>query len=131
MGHEARVLVVEDDPDLLFLVADVLAGEGFHVRTARDGLAALADITDHGMPDLILLDIRMPRMDGLEFARELSRSHPVPAPLIVMTAAADPRPCATQVKAKAWLAKPFNIEDMITTVRRVLDSARDAAQPGA
>jgi CheY-like chemotaxis protein len=128
LAAPADILVVEDDVDLLPLVTDVLVDEGFHVRTAPDGLAALDSIAEHGMPDLILLDMRMPRMDGLEFVRELERRRVRIPPVVVMTAAVDTRRRAEQVHARAWLAKPFDTEHMIAVVRRVL-AARDESPP--
>jgi two-component system response regulator MprA len=120
MADPASILVVEDDVDLMQLVTDVLADEGFDVRTAPDGLAALDSIADRGLPDLILLDMRMPRMDGIEFVRELEARHADAPPVIVMTAAVDTRRRAEQVHARAWLAKPFDIQHMIALVRRIL-----------
>lgn len=125
MADPASILVVEDDEDLMQLVADVLADEGFAVRTAPDGLAALETIADAGLPDLILLDMRMPRMDGAEFVAELERHHAETPPVIVMTAAVDTRRRAEQVHARAWLAKPFEIQDMLALVRRILAARGD------
>lgn len=123
MTGEASVLVVEDDDDLRQLVADVLAGEGLSVRTASDGHEALAEIAERGMPGLILLDMRMPRMNGQEFAHAIEQQYPAHAPLIALTAAADPRAVAAQINAFDWLAKPFEIEQLIAAVHRALASA--------
>lgn len=125
MTDEASVLVVEDDEDLRQLVVEVLVGEGLSVRTASDGHEALAEIAEHGMPGLILLDMRMPRMNGQEFAHALERLYPVRAPLLVLTAAADARAIAARINALDWLPKPFEIEQLIAAVQR----AR-AAKPG-
>ena len=123
MTAPATILVVEDDDDLRNLLAVVLAGEGFSVRTAPDGHEALADIAAHGMPGLILLDMRMPRMSGPEFARALERQYPARAPVIAITAAADPREAAAQVNALDWLSKPFEVPQLLAAVARVLPGA--------
>lgn len=124
MTDNPSVLIVEDDEDLRQLIAGVLASEGLSVRTAANGHEALAEITRSGMPDLILLDIRMPRMNGPEFARALADQYVAHAPLLVMTAAADPRAIAAQLGAFGWLAKPFEIEHLIASVRRALQTPR-------
>jgi CheY-like chemotaxis protein len=124
---EASVLVVEDDEDLRHLVAEVLTGDGLTVRTAADGHAALAEIAVHGMPALILLDMRMPRMNGQEFASALVQQYPARARLIVLTAAADPRRIAEQVNAFDWLPKPFEVEQLLAAVHRALPSSTASA----
>ena len=112
------VLVVEDDQDLRELVSGVLEREGFGVWTASDGEAALDRMRHGATPGVILLDMRMPRMDGWAFARELRRRHGAAIPLVVMTAAANARARAAEVGAVGCLAKPFDIEDLIVVVRR-------------
>ena len=129
MGDPASILVVDDDVDLMLLIAELLADDGFRVRTASDGLEALARITDGGMPDLILLDLRMPRMDGEEFVRYLEQRYARLPPVIVMTAAVDTRRRAERLRARAWLAKPFDIEHMLALVHRVLVTRDDS--PGS
>lgn len=114
------ILVVEDNDDLRNLVAVVLASEGFSVRTAADGHEALEDIAAHGMPGLILLDMRMPRMSGPEFARAFEHQYPARAPVIAITAAADPRDVAARVNALEWLAKPFDVPQLLAAVHRAL-----------
>lgn len=111
------VLVVEDDPDLLSLVEMILKDAGYAVRTASDGRAALARIAE-GMPALILLDMRMPGMNGWEFAREFRARYDRGAPIVVVTAAENARARAEEIDADGWLAKPFDLEDVLAVARR-------------
>jgi CheY-like chemotaxis protein len=111
----ARILVVEDDDSIRDLVDLVLSSAGYEVLTAPDGAAALQVIgqTD---PDLVLLDMRMPIMDGWEFARQY-RARPEPhAPIVVLTAARDAAERAAEIHANGYLGKPFDVDDLLTMV---------------
>lgn len=111
----ARILVVDDDEDIVELLRFVLTDAGYAVVTATDGHQALAAVTQ-AMPDLILLDMKMPIMDGQQFAAELRRGHDDAAPIIVLTAAADARKRALEIGAIGWLAKPFELPDLLRAV---------------
>jgi CheY-like chemotaxis protein len=110
------VLVVDDDPFIVEALSELLRDEGYAVRTATNGLEALESLTDR-CPDVILLDLMMPVMDGWEFARERrSRDLCQAARLVVLTAAADPATKATEVGADAYLAKPYSAEQLLRVV---------------
>lgn len=129
----ARILVVDDEEDIIELVRFVLADAGYSVVTAGDGRQALAAVAAE-MPDLILLDMKMPIMDGKQFAAELRRRHDDAAPIIVLTAAADARKRALEVEAVGWLAKPFELPDLLRIVRAHLGeppSGRPVPAPGS
>jgi DNA-binding response OmpR family regulator len=111
------VLVVEDDADLVSLMELVLSEAGYRVRTAPEGGAALALVAEE-MPGLILLDMRMPGMNGWEFAREFRARHGRAAPIVVVTAAENARARAAEVGADGWLSKPFEIDDVLRMVAR-------------
>ena len=113
----ASILVVEDDPDLLALEEMILTDAGYPVRTASDGRAALARVADE-MPALVLLDMRMPGMNGWDFAREFRARHGRAAPIVVVTAAENARARAEEIGAEGWLAKPFEIEDVLRAAER-------------
>jgi DNA-binding response OmpR family regulator len=119
------VLVVEDDPDLVALLELILSEAGYRVRTAREGGAALARVAEE-MPRLILLDMRMPGMNGWEFAREFRARHGRAAPIVVVTAAENARARADEIGAEGWLAKPFAIDDVLAAAARHV-----GRQPGA
>ncbi len=115
-GAGRSILVVEDDPDLLALMEMILDGEGYRVRTAREGGEALVRVAEE-MPGLVFLDMRMPGMNGWEFAREFRSRHGAPCPIVVVTAAEDARRRAEEIAAQGWLAKPFEISDVLAAAR--------------
>lgn len=113
------VLVVEDDPDLLSLMELVLSQAGHRVRTAPEGAAALARVAEE-LPGLIFLDMRMPGMNGWEFAREFRARHGRACPIVVVTAAENARERAEEIGADGWLAKPFDLDDVLQVAERHL-----------
>ncbi len=119
------VLVVEDDLDLLGLVEMLLQDAGHRVRTAAHGLQAL-ERTAEEMPGLVLLDMRMPIMNGWEFAREFRARHGRACPIVVVTAAENAQLRAREVEADAWLAKPFDLDDVLRMVARFVAGPGDA-----
>lgn len=117
---ERPILIVDDDPAILATVAEFLDMEGYAVATAQNGAEAL-DCVEHAAPALVLLDMRMPVLDGWGFTRELrQRGHTVP--IVVMTAAQDTRRWAEEVGAAGYVAKPFDLIDLLTTVEGVYGS---------
>ena len=113
-GEGASVLVIEDDSGIGESLVELLEGEGYRVQWARDGLEGLQQL-HAGLPDLILLDLLMPRMDGFQF-RAAQKSDPTCAavPVIVLSAHAS----ADQVDAVAFVQKPFDIPQLLDTVQR-------------
>jgi len=118
----ARVLVVEDDPDLAALEADVLQESGHEVEIASNGREAL-DAVQRAAPDLIVLDMKMPVMGGREFAEEYRRREAKTAPIVVVTAADDAQRRAAEVGASAWIGKPFDPEVLVEKVASLLDGS--------
>jgi len=118
-----RVLVVDDNEDILSLLALILEGEGYRVETAADGREGL-EAVGRGMPDLILLDMKMPVMDGWEFAREYRAKYDRGgAPIVVLTAAADAKKYAGEIGAAAWIGKPFDLDALLDIVQRCTKKA--------
>ena len=113
------VLVVEDDLDLATLLEMILSDAGYAVRTAGDGAQALERVAD-AMPGLILLDMRMPVMNGWEFARTFAERHGRAAPIVVVTAAENARLRAEEIGANGWLEKPFDLDAVLAAVARHL-----------
>ncbi len=122
MTARGDVLVIEDDLDLVALLEMVLLDAGRPVRTATDGVAALERVAER-MPGLILLDMRMPRMNGWEFAREFRARHDRACPIVVVTAAENAAARAREIGADGWLAKPFDLDDVLRAVERHLGPA--------
>lgn len=117
-----RLLIVDDEPNLLRAVAAVLRGENFEVFTARNGKEALIFIAKN-LPDLIISDVRMPAMDGFTFARRL-RSAPRTAliPIIFLTAKdeTDDRVEGFRSGVDVYLTKPFEPDELIAVINNIL-----------
>ena len=123
--HPCHVLVVDDEPELRAVVALVLSDEGYQVEEAGNGVEALQALS-RVQPACVLLDMRMPLLDGWGFARELEARH-LHIPLLVMTAAQDAHRWAEEIKAVGCLPKPFDLGDLLDTVERVCGQAGSAA----
>jgi DNA-binding NarL/FixJ family response regulator len=122
----SRLLVVDDEPNLLRAVAACLCAEGFDVVTARSGAEALVRVAE-SVPDLVVSDIRMPGMDGYQLARQL-RSSPRTAltPVVFLTAkdeTAD-RIEGFRTGVDAYLTKPFEPDELVAVIRNILDRVR-------
>jgi CheY-like chemotaxis protein len=115
------VLVVDDDPDILEALSEILEAEGFEIRRARNGKEALERLEPQP-PNLILLDLMMPVMDGWEFAQRM-RQKPAVAdiPIIVLSADRNVGSKAADIGAVGHLAKPFELNDLLDMVRRSLN----------
>jgi len=128
MISRPKVLVADDAPDNVALVQDLLAVEGYDVIPAYDGAEALLKIRLN-LPDLVLLDINMPRMDGYEVCRRL-KEDPATAdiPVLMLTALAEPdyRVKGLQLGAEDYLTKPFDYRELIARVRARLRNKQTA-----
>jgi phosphate regulon transcriptional regulator PhoB len=122
----AEVLVVEDEPDIRNLVVLHLTREGFRCRTCANGVDALREVRA-ASPDLIVLDLMLPGLDGLEVCRRL-RGDPATAtiPIIMLTAKVDEvdRVVGLEIGADDYVAKPFSPKELVARVRAVLRRAR-------
>jgi len=106
------VLVVDDDPDILDAICDILEVERYRVARARNGLEALERV-EAERPAVILLDLMMPVMDGVAFAHALrERPEVSDVPIVVISADGNPARAAS-VGARGYLAKPFDIEALL------------------
>jgi CheY-like chemotaxis protein len=124
MTEGAPVLVVDDDAAIRDAVRDVLESAGIAVETATDGADALEKVSRQ-RPRLVLLDMRMPVLDGWGFASAL-QERGVTLPVVVMTAAADAGRWADEIGAIGVVAKPFGVAELVSAVRRF-----SAASPGS
>jgi two-component system response regulator MprA len=119
-AEEARpILVAEDDAAIRSLVQWALEDEGFVIDVVADGAAAI-DYLAARRPRLVVLDMMMPRADGHQVAEALRSIHGSDVPLLVVTAAGDAREATRRVGAERGLAKPFDIAELITSVRQLL-----------
>ena len=119
-----HLLVVDDNDQITNLLHQYLQAQGYAVDVAGDGVEALERIADR-LPDLILLDVMMPRMDGFEFMQELRRQHAVP--VIFLTARLDEVDLLTGFGCGAddYLTKPFSMSELAARVRAVLRRTQD------
>ncbi|MFW2389610.1 MAG: response regulator [Polyangiales bacterium] len=118
----SRILVVEDEADLAELVAFNLRGAGHDVFVAHDGNTALAEI-QRGQPDLLVLDVMLPDISGIEICRRLRRSaETVRLPVIMLTARSDEvdRVVGFEVGADDYVAKPFSPRELVLRVEAIL-----------
>lgn len=128
MKNQPLVLVADDEPRITRLVALTLAGDGFRVVTATGGGEAL-QIADEAKPDIVLLDVRMPDIDGIEVMRRLREERPIPVILLTASATMADRTRGLDLGADDYIAKPFHPDELAARVRAVLRRAAGVA-PG-
>jgi len=130
MAH--RILVVDDDPDVLSLIKTALQFEHFEVTTARDGFEATA-MAGKYLPDLIVLDIMMPKMDGFRVCRNLRQMKEFKkTPIVFLTAKDTPGDAewGKKMGGSRYLTKPLDIRLLLTTVREFLsEQTREKDRP--
>lgn len=119
MAIRQRVLIVEDDREVRETVAEYLGSQGYEVREAVDG-NAMRKLLGDGIPELVLLDVRLPGEDGLSLARWLREHHDVC--IIMVTAAGEviDRVVGLEVGADDYIAKPFDLRELLARVKSVL-----------
>jgi two-component system alkaline phosphatase synthesis response regulator PhoP len=122
------VLVVEDEVELVRVLRDYLERAGFRVETASSGPEAVSRF-QHAAPDLVLLDLNLPGMDGLDVARAIRRGANVP--IIMVTARVDEtdRLVGLELGADDYVVKPFSPKELVARVRAVLRRSREPAPP--
>ncbi|MFI6639674.1 response regulator transcription factor [Streptomyces sp. NPDC050504] len=119
-GHRDRILIVDDEPAVREALRRSLAFEGYDTETAVDGLDALAKAAAHA-PDLIVLDVQMPRMDGLTAARRVRQSGST-TPILMLTArdTVGDRVTGLDAGADDYLVKPFELDELFARIRALL-----------
>jgi two-component system alkaline phosphatase synthesis response regulator PhoP len=130
MAGEKKILVADDDPSIRRLIAELLSTEGFEVMTAEDGEEALV-MSRERKPDLIILDIIMPRLDGMEVCRRLRDE--TSAPIIFLTAKDDITDLVSglAIGGDDYITKPFKGAELIARVKAALrraDMVRDSTE---
>jgi len=128
-GRSGWILLVDDDEDIRDALALILTTHGYRVVGAFDGVDALEQLRNSadGAPALVFLDLMMPRLNGVELAKELrSRAETRDVPIVVLSG--DNRACETaaSLKTAGRLPKPVELQDLLATVRRLVpETARD------
>ena len=126
----SKILVVDDDPNVVELVRLYLERDGHQVLIANDGVAGL-EMAREELPDLIVLDLMMPRMDGMEVCRTLRAESSVPVVMLTAMVEEDDRLAGLDLGADDYVTKPFSPRELAARVRAVLRrTARDRDNPG-
>ncbi|HZQ38458.1 MAG TPA: response regulator [Dehalococcoidia bacterium] len=121
--QQGYILVIEDDPSIRELIGMALENEGFSYRTAADGQEALTHIEEE-QPALLLLDLGLPVADGEAVAAFTQHRYGGAVPIIVVSAVAQMDARTWRIGARAFVHKPFDVDHLIDTVRRVLSERR-------
>lgn len=126
-GKAQRILVLDDDPDMLRLVADKLDRTGFEVLTATSGQQALDLMERYGLPHLAIVDINMPGMSGFEFCRTVQQFSDLP--VIFLTAVDEEETIIQGIEyfAEDYITKPFSPRELVARVQRILRRIGDFA----
>lgn len=117
-----RVLVIDDDDDVCEILREALTEDGFAVATVPHGAAAL-ELIRHHQPAVIVLDLRMPIMDGWSFAEQYRRVSQPPASLIVLSATRDIEENAKRLGAATFIRKPFELEEVRAAIERCISDS--------
>lgn len=128
MSRRRRVLVVEDEETLRETIADLVRDDGHEVRTAADGVEALAQ-ADGWAPDLVILDVMLPRMDAFEFRRRQLAAGGQGSRVLLVSAAPNLPGAAQRLRADAWLAKPFSVDALLDAVNDLLNGGGAPPNP--
>lgn len=121
--HKSRILVVDDETVVKQVVVDFLEMKGFEVVGADNGMEALEKLSEHSV-DLVLTDIRMPEMDGIELLKKIKKNYPDTG-VIMFTGFADIHAAVDAMKLGAfdYVAKPFNFDELLMNVEKALEKA--------
>jgi DNA-binding response OmpR family regulator len=114
-----RILIVDDDPNLLVILAEQLRADGYDVQTARDGEEALRRLAQ-AWPDLLIIDMLMPRMDGLTLAREVKARADLPIIVLSAIDTADSKADLLDEVAEDYVTKPYHYPELRARVQRVI-----------
>jgi DNA-binding response OmpR family regulator len=118
-AQAARILIVDDDPTLRYLLADQLRDDGYEVATAKDGQEAIRRL-EGGWPDLLIVDMMMPKMDGLTLAREVKNRADLPIIVLSAIDAGDSKADLLDEVAEDDVTKPYHYPELRARINRVL-----------
>ena len=123
------ILIVDDEPDVTFFISKICQPQGFHTLTAGSGLEALKYVQElpHRI-DLVLLDLRMPGMGGIEVLKSI-RKHSPDLPVIILTALTDKRKECEALGIEAYVTKPYSIEELYGYITRVIGEKVEESMP--
>jgi len=129
---QADILIVDDEPDIRELISDILSDEDYHVRTAVDGHDALAQIKERS-PDLVLLDIWMPELDGISLLKKWHQEDGMPFAVVMMSGHGTIEPAieATKMGAADFVEKPISLAKLLQTIETTLAQHQQSKTPQA
>jgi two-component system alkaline phosphatase synthesis response regulator PhoP len=123
----STILIVEDEIELVRVLRDYLERAGFRVQAASNGTEAVSHFR-HAAPDLVLLDLNLPGLDGLDVARQMRRSSDVPIIMVTARVEETDRLIGLELGADDYITKPFSPREVVARVRAVLRRARSRAE---
>lgn len=129
-AKKTTIVTADDDPQLLRLVARNLEFEGYEVLTASDGQQAL-ELVERNSPDLVLLDVMMPRMDGFTVCQKVREFSTVPIIIVTARGQDQDKVKGLDLGADDYLTKPFSVDELLARVRAVLRRAQFTSQESA
>src|SRR5262249_2980777 len=119
LGPKRNILVVDDEPQITRVLKTTLSSQGYGVRMAGDGAEALREMKTWP-PDLIITDLRMPNMDGLELCRRVREESRVPIIVLSVKGEEEIKVEALDAGADDYVTKPFNVKELLARVRAAL-----------
>jgi two-component system KDP operon response regulator KdpE len=126
--EQTRVLLVEDDPNIVDLIRSNLAVRGFDTLVSTDGVRALA-LLESGRPDVVLLDLMLPGVDGMELCRQMRERSSVGIIVVSARRAEHDKVSALHVGADDYMTKPFSIEELLARIAATLRRSRPVTSP--
>ncbi len=124
-----RILVVDDEPKITQLLRDYLEGAGYGVQVARDGRTAIS-LAKTGRPDLVILDLGLPLMDGLDFTREYRKTSNTPIIMLTARSEESDKLIGLELGADDYVTKPFSPKEVVARVRAVFRRIENVAASG-
>ena len=123
VGYNMRILVVDDDPEIVSFLRRGLTYEGYTVDTAGDGTEALAKVLERE-PDLVILDVMMPGIDGIEVSKRLRQASEIPILMLTAKSTVTDRVAGLDSGADDYLVKPFAFDELLARIRALLRRGR-------
>ena len=120
---KGSVLLIDDEADLVQAMKDYLEDEGLDVTTASNGKEALEKLSSKNMPDIIILDMKMPIMDGRTFAHIFHERFDDDAPIILVSGDANAQKNALSIQATGWIEKPFKLDELLSKINEYVPDA--------
>ena len=128
MPEKSRILVADDEPKILMFIRANLAARGYEVHVAQDGVEAV-DVAARVIPDVIVLDVNMPRMDGIEACRRIREWSNMPIIMLSVRGDEVDKVRALDEGADDYVTKPFGVEELLARIRVALRRSKNASTP--